>query len=312
MYKHTRKRSAFSGAIHSLRWANTLLPCSLLCQEELSSFCPAAATLWGVNSSYLGKTFGVMYPRMGAGRRACSAAQRASGEARFLRDATLKLTLLLHRRWILRAASRLGLRPNSPTVHTRDWVEGEPASVFREKRLEWALCIYLPHRQVPACCACPICSCGDGTWLTGTQNTPGSASVITCHGGSWDYSSAAAQGSSSFNPLPGLVRSGARFCGRVVSGNAFAPFVVHSSLLSQVPTNCPLLLGPLRFSGGGPGWDAALCLVPLYRAVARHMCDAVREGQYALCIQKITGQTWYKVFRWPSRKVSCIEWSIEA
>lgn len=54
------------------------------------------------------------------------------------------------------------------------------------KSLEWALCIYSSHRQVPACRACPICSCGDGTWLTGTQNTPVSALVVTCHRGSWD------------------------------------------------------------------------------------------------------------------------------
>lgn len=157
----------------------------------------------------------------------------------------LKLTLSLHRRWILRAASRLGLRPSLPTVHTRDWVEGEPVSVFRESALN-ELCVFTCRtgrslRAVPAPSAL-VAMAHD--WQA--HKIPQAlASVVTCHGGSWDYSSAAARDWSSFNPLPGSVCSGARFCSRVMSGNAFTPFVVHSSLLSQVPTNYPPLLGDL-------------------------------------------------------------------
>lgn len=269
MYKHTRKRSAFSEVIHSLQWANTLLPCSLLCQEELSSFCPAIAILWGVNSSYLGKMFGLMYPHMGAERGACSPAQRFCGEARFLRDAMLKLTPSLHRRWILRAASRLGLRPNLPTVHTRDWVEGEPVSVFRESALN-ELCVFTcctgrSLRAVPAPSAL-VAMAHDWQAHKIPQALPQLSPATEVAG-----IIAPLQLKTSPASIPSLVCSGACFCSHVMSGNAFTPFVVHSPLLSQVPTNYPPLLGPLMFPGGRSGWDTALRPVPLYRAVSRHV-----------------------------------------
>lgn len=50
-------------------------------------------------------------------------------------DVALKPTLSPHPRCILRAASRLGLRPNLPTVHRRDWAEGEAGSAFRKSAL---------------------------------------------------------------------------------------------------------------------------------------------------------------------------------
>lgn len=45
------------------------------------------------------------------------------------------------------------------------------------------------------------------------------------------------------------------------------------------------LLGPLRFPGGGPGWDTALCSVPWYQAVPTHTCNAGLEWREALWIR---------------------------
>lgn len=83
--------------------------------------------------------------------RPCIPAWCTCGEARFLSGAVLKLTLSLHQYWILRAASRPGPRPKLLTVHTQDWVEGEPVSIFTKSALnEFCVFSYCTGRSLHA------------------------------------------------------------------------------------------------------------------------------------------------------------------